>query len=329
MRRETFAAVFCAVMAAGGADPAVAYDAGLTELRVVDPVSGQLVPVALWYPADARETTMSFGPFRIKAAIGAAVAPGPHGLVVISHGSGGSHLLHRDLAGALARHGWLAAAPLHPGDNFVDASAAGARAVLEGRPRTVTEIVDRVTKDGRFGRYLDGRRIAVVGYAAGGATALALLGAAPSPAAARAHCRAHPEDGICSGGPGPDESGDGPIEGLADPRVRAAVLLAPNTAWFPDREIEAVGAPVLVYAAENDAELRAPWHAERIARLLGPGALLRVVPGAGHYAFLAPFPEHLHAEAGPIAEDPPGFDRAAAHARINREIVAFLDRVVR
>lgn len=322
-------AIACAV--AGPVAPAGAFDAGLTEMRVVDPVSGEVVPVALWYPAEGRETRMSFGPFRIRAALGAPVAAGPHGLVVISHGSGGSHLVHRGLAGTLARNGWFAAAPLHPGDNFMTDAAAGTRAVLEGRPRTVSEVVDAVIDDGRFGRHVDDGRIAVVGYSMGGATALALLGAVPSRDAARAHCRSHPEDGFCAVGPEPGASGagDGPIEGLADPRFRAAVLLAPNTAWFPDSEIEAVGMPVLIYAAERDEQLRTPYHAARIGRLLGPGALMRVIDGAVHYSFLAPFPEHLHAELGPVAEDPSGFDRVAAHARMDQEIVDFLDRVVR
>jgi len=32
---------------------------------------------------------------------------------------------------------------------------------------------------------------------------------------------------------------------------------------------------------------------------------------------------------GPPAEDPPGFDRAAFHARLNAEISAFFDRTLK
>lgn len=48
-----------------------------------------------------------------------------------------------------------------------------------------------------------------------------------------------------------------------------------------------------------------------------------VVPGAGHYAFLAPFPPELKQKIGSPAEDPPGFDRAAFHSRLNAELLAF------
>jgi len=54
-----------------------------------------------------------------------------------------------------------------------------------------------------------------------------------------------------------------------------------------------------------------------------------VVENATHFAFLAPLPPAIAAEAPALAKDRPGFDRAAFHERLNAEIVAFFARTLR
>ncbi len=51
-----------------------------------------------------------------------------------------------------------------------------------------------------------------------------------------------------------------------------------------------------------------------------------VVPGAGHFAFLSPFPPAMTRPEFPPSQDPEGFDRAAYQPRLCAEIVAFLRR---
>ena len=55
----------------------------------------------------------------------------------------------------------------------------------------------------------------------------------------------------------------------------------------------------------------------------------RVVEGAGHYSFLAPFPPERTNPGFPPSQDPPGFDRVAFHDLLYPEIGAFLDRHLR
>ena len=71
-------------------------------------------------------------------------------------------------------------------------------------------------------------------------------------------------------------------------------------------------------------------HGDLIAARLPAGTPLehRVVRGAGHFSFLAPFPPEMVNPAFPPSQDPPGFDRAAFHAALYPEVEAFLRRTL-
>ena len=70
------------------------------------------------------------------------------------------------------------------------------------------------------------------------------------------------------------------------------------------------------------------YHGERLATTL-PRAECVLVKGAGHFSFLTTFPTVLRMVAGEGARDPDGFDRAAFHEVMNREIVGFFNRTLR
>jgi predicted dienelactone hydrolase len=177
-----------------GAAPStnVAYRA----IEVQDAVTGQLVPVALWYPTRAATAplflTASLSAcglppmlcrliaFEMRVAHNAAPADGKFGLIVISHGAGGLSLNHRDLAMALASHGYVVAAPTHPRGKDNDISGVE---VWVGRPQQVARVIDAVLEDAELGSHIQRTRIGAVGHSNGGFTALAVAGARPSPAA--------------------------------------------------------------------------------------------------------------------------------------------------
>src|SRR4051794_37413496 len=77
-------------------------------------------PVLVLYPTGAPERPEAFGPYPFEVALDAPVDPGVHPLVVVSHGTGGSHLLYRSLATCLAREGFVVALPEHPLNNRDD-----------------------------------------------------------------------------------------------------------------------------------------------------------------------------------------------------------------
>jgi len=263
---------------------------------------GDAVPALVFYPTGEPERAEALGPFPVEVALDAAPDPGGHPLVVISHGTGGSHLLHRGLAAHLARAGYVVAVPEHPFNNRNDNQLGGTAEILANRPKHVRQVVDWASEEFDIGQ------VAVVGHSLGGYTALAVAGGKPT---------AFPHET-------PDRLPH-PVEVAPDDRVGAIVLLAPATPWFAEEgALAEVTVPVLLLSAEHD-EHTPPWHAEIVIGAL-PRTEHRKVLGAGHYSFLTPFPEHLTSPTFPPSQDPEGFDRPAFHEELNAEVLDFLHR---
>lgn len=304
-----------------------------------------MFPVAFWYPTAAAPAQLylrdSLTPcrlpvwlchqlaFDVRAAQDAAPAAGRFGLIVISHGGGGLALIHRDLAGALAARGYVVAAPNHPRGEGNDIAGVG---VWVGRPRQVSRIIDALLDDTALGPHIDRARVGVVGHSNGGYTALALAGARPDARAPGMHCRQYPDDeAFCAyGGTTARDAtrATGEIPEIADRRVHAIVLMAPNATPFTDETLAKVAVPVRLYAAERDELTPVRYHAARLAKALPPGTEYVLVPRAGHFSFVARFPWVLGWLAGEGARDPAGLDRDTLHAVMNAEIADFFDRTL-
>lgn len=281
--------------------------------RVVQvPAAHLAAPVSLvvLYPAVSIEAPTPLGPYVVDVALDGVAAAGPWPVVVISHGSGGSGLTHRDLGRHLARRGFLVLLPEHPGNNREDNHLAHTAAILEQRPRDVAAALDWAGSPAGHPWEADLRHVGIVGHSLGGYTALALAGGRPT-AFAR-------------------ETPDGRPHAIAvtpDPRVAALVLFAPAAPWFlADDSLASVRTPTLMLTGEHDR--LTGDHGELIAARLPATTPLRhrVVEGAGHFSFLAPFPPDRTNPAFPPSQDPPGFDRVAFHATLYPEVRAFLER---
>lgn len=283
---------------------------GCRALHVLDAAQGARVPVHVLYPTDAPARTESFGPYPLEVAVDAPVAPpvAPLPLVAISHGNGGTPWGYRELAAHLARAGFAVALIEHPGNSRSDNALAGTPQNLANRPRHVRLALDAALADPALGPHLLPERAGVIGHSIGGYTALAAAGGRPLAL--------------------PGETPDGvahPVPVEPDPRVRAIVLLAPALPWLMGPgALAKVRAPLLVLAGERD-DLTPPSFIERVLAGLPAGTPLeyRIVPGAGHFAFFS-VPPALAGPAFPPAHDPPGFDRAAYHAQLHAEVLAFL-----
>jgi predicted dienelactone hydrolase len=277
--------------------------AGCISLQVRDPLRDLAIPVVVLYPTAASAIAVPFGPYSMEVAPEAPLAAGSRPLVIVSHGSGGSHLLYRELATHLARCGYVVALPEHPGNNRNDNALEGTPRNLVDRPRHLSLVIDALVADPRIGPGLQVGSVAVVGHSMGGYTALALAGGQPST-----------EDRQ-------------PLDVTPDARVKALVLLAPATAWFmAPGALRRVDVPILMLSAEHDS-FTPGWHADIVRHgVAGRGQLVaRVVKNAGHFSFLSPFPAALRRPGFLPATDPEGFDREAFHARLPAEIGDFLD----
>lgn len=285
---------------------------GARRARVLAPHLEDRIDLIALYPSIGDEAPLRVGPYTIDVALDGELMPGPWPVVLVSHGSGGSPLTHRGLARHLARAGFLVLLPTHPGNNRDDNHLADTADVLMQRPRDVTAVLDWVTSPDGFSRQADIHRVGIVGHSLGGYTGLAL-----------AHGRPHTIPRDTPGVP------PRPIPVSGDDRVAALVLLAPAAPWFiAEGSLDDVRVPILMLTGEFDRMTGS--HGDLIASRLGGHVPLehRVVPGAGHFSFLAPFPPEMVNAAFPPSQDPPGFDRVAFHTTVYPAIEAFLRRAL-
>lgn len=289
-------------------------------------VDGERMVAALWYPTDGHPGVTTIGPFTMPATRDAPVGEGRYGLVLLSHGTGGGRLNHRDTAIRLAEGGYIVAAPEHTGDSWRDGRFSGTSENWRRRPRQLSAVLDRVLGDAELGPHIDPARIGAAGHSAGGYTVLALIGGRADMTVLARHCteRGTADPEFCAyGRPGGHD--DEPIPDLTDRRIGAVVAVAPVGALFGEDAFAGVKVPAQIHRLEGDRVLREPWHADNIVRLTGDNARLVVHPEAHHFAFISPFPAALAGQVGPPARDPAGFDRRAFLSRISKQIVRFFD----
>ena len=333
----TVAAVVIAIGAALSAQ-AQAFQSGFRMLKV--PYYDGYIDVALWYPTNAAEADRSFGAYRMQVSMNAQAASGKVPLVVVSHGTGGRSLSHYRFALALARSGFIVAAPEHPGDNYRDRSlVADARYGYE-RPRQVSRVLDDLLaarmegqdrqRPHRRGRPFGGRRhrrcpdrrrsrpepSAHALPDGQGGSRLRF----PRPEIRRRAGRSRAAGAARLGGP--------PSGSVSDPRIRAAVLLAPFGVPFVPGSFKESRATVLLIGAEFDEVLARQYNYEYLRQQL-PSAAAHLAAGAGHYSFTAPPMVEFRAAFGPEAQDPQGFDREAFQAQLSGELVEFFSKALR
>ncbi|HVN96792.1 MAG TPA: alpha/beta hydrolase [Syntrophorhabdaceae bacterium] len=317
---------------------------GVTMLPALGPQSG---PLTVWYPSQAVETERTMGPFVLKGAWDGEPVQGNRGLVILSHGTGGSGETYYDLARVLVAEGFVVAAPEHVGDNWRDHTKGGP-ASWRGRPAEVSQAIDHVQSEARFAALLDKGNVGVFGMSAGGLTALEFSGATWSLARLVTHCALHLEEDIrfcafgevrAAGGRGLDEQtikrlktqlATGAQSGMVDAteysyedkRVKAVVAAVPASALIDPASLRTPRVPTALIAADMDQELAPKWHVLAIEMACTTCVVLATLEHGGHMSILSPMPQGIAHDLGPWAEDPPGFDRKVL-TRVYKDIALF------
>jgi predicted dienelactone hydrolase len=150
------------------------------------------------------------------------------GLIVISHGNGGSLEGHYDTAMALARTGFVVAAMTHTGDNYRDQSRA---TKLADRPRAVHAVIDYMLSAWPQHVAIDPAKIGVFCFSLGGFTALVSVGGVPDLTTIEPYCASHASTYVCGVLKAHPIDHDHPIHAedwIADRRIKAAVVAAPT-----------------------------------------------------------------------------------------------------
>lgn len=300
-------------------------NAGVRLFEFNDPVSGRPARAAVFFPTHDAAQDMNVGPLEIKAKKDAALEPGRHPLLLLSHGSGGSLFGHHDIATFLARHGYFVAAIEHPGDNFRDESGLGSDRVLVGRNLQLSALLDALLGHSSYGARIDAGRIGVAGFSAGGYTVLLMIGARPDFSQLKPYCARNPQSVLCSGG-GKVNISSPPLIPRPDLRVRAAFVMNPVAAYFSAKELSSISRPVAIWASEADAILPVGENARWLRDHLPVPAKYEEIPKAGHFVFLAPCNAAMEISSPALCIDPPGVDRAAVHDALRHAMVDFFDK---
>ena len=269
--------------------------------------------IEVWYPAaraagtasGAEYRTVSRDPTRPAALHGKAArdaapdaAAGRYPLVILSHGYPGNRYLLSHLGENLASKGFVVASIDHAESTYDDLK--GFASTLYNRPYDqlfVLNEMDRLSgpESGSFLSGLaDASRTAIVGYSMGGYGLLNVLGAGFAEAAVSAS--AGPPNRLLFG----RAASNPEYPKRADPRVKAAIALAPwglpGGTWDDDA-LKAITTPVLFVAGSAD-DVSGYERGTRAMFLATTGAdryLLTFVNGSHNVAAPIPAPAEAYA----------------------------------
>ena len=166
---------------------------GVRQMAAPSRERGGDLDVTVWYPAQPGGETVMLGDNALFAGTpamrNAPLADGRFPLVLLSHGAGlaGTPQALSWVAAPLAEHGFVVAAPTHPGNGGKDRSAAETMK-LWLRPADLSATVDAIGKQTSFQDHLEQGRVGVLGLSMGGNTALAIAGARVDPKLLANYC---------------------------------------------------------------------------------------------------------------------------------------------
>jgi len=299
-------------------------DVGLVPLTLPDPLGGKAaIEAAVFYPSATRpHQTLVEGQW-IAALTHAPLAEGRFPVILISPDFGGDRFSHHDLAGDLARRGFIVVALRHPGEDTATPGGWRSERALKGREYDLRAALDAVLADPALRLYADPARVGVVGLGFGGYAALLLAGGKPDLGRLDDYCKSG-LDPSCKGA-APSESQEIPL--FSDPRIKAAALLAPHPGFLLTAEgLRDVRIPLRLYRVGADRRKSAPDDAERIRTLLPHAPDYVDLAHLHPTVFLAPCTPSQREVAPENCVDPPGVDRAAFHEQLAAELAEFFTR---
>ncbi|HEK1770397.1 TPA: dienelactone hydrolase family protein [Pseudomonas putida] len=302
--------------------------AGLHRLTLADPVDAQPMQALVFYPSSSPARPTRIEGYTLRVAEEAPVAMGQFPLLVVSHGNTGTPVALHDLATSLARQGFVVVAVTHPGDNLRDHSRLGKLSNLYGRPLQVSAAITAARADHLLSPYLSQGKVGVIGYSAGGETALILSGAQPDLERLRNYCLERPMDADACKTHGVLIADRSELTPQSDPRVGAVMLMAPLSLMFGRHALAGVHVPALIYSGDQDQLLAVDRNASALARKLPVTPDYRLLSGAGHFVFMAPCDDEQRQRMAVLCKDADGIDRRQVHRGLQSEAAAFFSQAL-
>lgn len=311
------------------------YFCGYREYQWKDSARSRVIKAAAWYPTYEQPMPIAYGSLKGHARPKAAISPGRHPLILVSHGTGGSRYNQFYLSETLAAHGYLVLAVQHPrncGGYDGDNSDADRLVNFWDRPKDISFALDQALKAPELADHTDPDKIGIIGHSLGGYTALVLVGAKPDIGRLDKFCssfRGWFAGRFCSPKARELEAwrkGDfHDFSHLHDARFRAAFVMAPGVPIFFDKTAMAsVKAPIFVFLSGRDEILKGR---EQVYRQYLPATTAFLeLPEAGHYVYLMECTDVIKQRAPEACSDI-GTPRADVHPIIQKEAMSFFNHV--
>ncbi|MEX3956155.1 alpha/beta hydrolase family protein [Trinickia sp. EG282A] len=312
MRKLISIALFCL-------STTITHAAGIKLVNIPPDANGPALKAIVWTPCAAAAQEIPIGPYVLSGKRDCPTVGERLPLIVISHGHTGSFLNHHDIAERLADAGFVVAAINHPGDSFSDKSRQADISVFVERPTDITRLIDYMLNRSPDAAKIDPESIGFFGFSRGGYTGLVLAGGNPDFLDANVPCP-DPKLPICQ----QIERKEVPAGPLAhDARIKAYVLADPLDEFPTSASLKDVKAPIQLWASQFGGDGVLPETMPALAHALPQSPEFHVVPGAAHFAFLAPCPTELTKDAPALCVDAKGFDRVAFHEQFDEKVLGF------
>lgn len=298
--------------------------AGIRELLISADSSGPQITARLWTPCAA-----SSGPITVDSVPNRLVIQGVKDcaatstglpLILISHGMFGDTFDHHDTAELLADAGFAVVSLNHTLDSaysFNDKSADDLSSFIV-RPVDIRRALDFLLSRSQQAVDIDSQRIGFFGFSRGGYTGMVLAGAVPNFHAPQFPC---PEGlSICK----QIRDGNIPEHGPGyEPRIKAFVIADPVNFFPGQASLQKVTAPIQLWSSDHGGMGVRPEDVASLAKNLPNAPEFHRPANSGHLSFLFPCSSEVAKARSFVCADPPGFDRAGFHRKLNARVLEF------
>ncbi|MCR9239647.1 MAG: dienelactone hydrolase [Alphaproteobacteria bacterium] len=325
---------------------AVELDAGVQQIVVRSQERGTDLDVIVWYPASPGGEAVLLGESVFfegtEALRNAPISTGRFPLILLSHGAGlaGRAEALSWIATALAKEGFIVAAPTHPGNTGPDRSAAETMK-LWLRPPDLSETLDAIAKSEAFQPHVNADRIGALGLSMGGSTALSIAGGRLDPELLANYCDTNELNAsLCdwvrlSGVDLHAMNKQVASRDNRDERIRFVMAIDPVPVdVFAVETFSGISIPVALINLGKDGEIPSTAQAADTANAI-PDASYEVIEEASHFSMFAeckPGAAEIAVQEGieePICTDGNGSSRHTIHAQLIDMITAAFNRALK
>lgn len=254
--------------------------------------------VTIWYPAQigGEEALLGNTPFfsGTTSMRDAPILKGKFPLILLSHGTGiaGNAGATSWIAASLAKHGYIVAAPNHPGNQSGNRSA-GEAMKLWLRPADFTSTLDALKISTAFQNKIDWEKVGALGLSMGGYTALAVAGAKVNQQRLASYCdNGSSNNSLCewikqSGVDLHTMNLQPAGQNYRDNRIRSAVAVDPAmVGTLTTESIASITIPVDLINLGRSGEVPPTVDVSQTAKLI-PHARYSTIDRANHFSMFA------------------------------------------